>query len=309
MDLLTKKDPQRSFGFPNARVIGIVSAIILILNIIIRTTLVRISGQEVGVVVTPGGVSSEVLTTGWHFVPPWYKVFEMDKTVWVYTFSNSSDSDHVKPQSEMMWVATKDGIKIGLSMSVSWRIDSDQAYWIFQNVVAEGANGKYQWIEDNVIRAKAKSAAAAIVCEYSPIEVYGPKRAEIQEKIYDMVKTELAKYKILVQQIDIRDIYYSAEYEKAINEKKLAEQEVLRLQQVTAQKEEQLKQSKIDKDITIQEAEGRAKALQIEGQSIAQNPRIIQLKWIEAWEAGGSQVPQFIGGGQGTQFLMQLPNQ
>jgi regulator of protease activity HflC (stomatin/prohibitin superfamily) len=98
------------------------------------------------------------------------------------------------------------------------------------------------------------------------------------------LKDELNYYHLLLEQVDIREVFYSPEYETSINAKKLAEQEVLRLIEVTKQKTEQLKQAEIDKNIAIQRAEGESRALQIKGQSISNNPKIIQLEWINKWD-------------------------
>ena len=76
--------------------------------------------------------------------------------------------------------------------------------------------------------------------------------------------------------------------------------------QVTRQKEEELKQAQINKNIAIEQAEGEAKALQIKGQSIASNPKIIELEWIQAWKQGGSQVPSVITGNGGQMFMMNI---
>ncbi len=97
---------------------------------------------------------------------------------------------------------------------------------------------------------------------------------------------------------------YNAGYEKAINDKKLAEQEALRLVEVTKQKEEQLKQAEIDKNIAIQKAEGEAKALQIKGASLSANPKMIQLEWINKWD--GKLPTYLMGNGQGV--ILSLPN-
>lgn len=102
----------------------------------------------------------------------------------------------------------------------------------------------------------------------------------------------------------MREVYYNPEYEKAINNKKLAEQEALRLVEVTKQKEEQLKQAEIEKNIAIQKAEGEAKALQIKGSSINANPKIIQLDWINKWDG---KLPVYqLGSSQG--IIMNLPS-
>lgn len=74
--------------------------------------------------------------------------------------------------------------------------------------------------------------------------------------------------------------------------------------EVTKQKQEQLKQASINKDIAIQQAEGEAKALKIKGTSIAENPKIIELEWITKWD--GALPTYMMGSGQG--IMLNLNN-
>lgn len=256
-----------------------------LIGFLLLSTIVRIGAQEVGVVVTPGGVRNEEIHTGWHIIMPWCDVHKMDKTVWVYTCAQSSKEGN-KANQDAIWAPTKDGIKMGLDVSVSWRITPSEASWIYQNVTENdgGNSGRYIWLEENVIRAKLKSSLALVVSNYNPIEVYSNKRQEIQDEVKAKLAKEVSIYFLIIDNVDIREVYYNKEYETAINQKKLAEQEALRLVEVTKQKTEQLKQAEIDKNIAIQKAEGEAKALQIKGTSINQNPKIIQLEWIDKWD-------------------------
>ena len=275
--------------FPKHSLVLIVGVIGLLLSSLI----VKVDAQQVGVKVTPSGVDDQELHTGWHIVAPWSNVYKMDKTVWVYTCVDAKN-EGAKANADAIWAPTKDGIKMGFDVSVSWRIIPDEASWIYQNVTNEtGKNGRYHWLEENVIRAKLKSALALTVSNYSPIEVYSVKREEIQARVLERMKEEIKTYKISINQIDIREVYYNKEYEQAINNKKLAEQEALRLIEVTKQKKEKLLQSKIDKDIAIQYAEGEAKALQIKGNAINANPKIIKLEWINKWNG---QLPTYMMG-------------
>ncbi len=269
------------------------SLIIGLIGFAVFSLIVKVDAQQVGVKVTPTGVDSEELLTGWHIIPPWDNVYKMDKTVWVYTCADA-ENEGAKANADAIWAPTKDGIKMGFDVSVFWRIVPEEASWIYQNVTNEtGKNGRYHWLEENVIRAKLKSALALTVSNYSPIEVYSIKREEIQSHVLDRMKEEIKSYRISINQIDIREVYYNKEYEQAINNKKLAEQEALRLIEVTKQKQEKLLQSKIDKDIAIQYAEGEAKALQIKGNAINANPKIIKLEWINKWDG---QLPTYMMG-------------
>jgi regulator of protease activity HflC (stomatin/prohibitin superfamily) len=152
----------------------------------------KVGPQDVGVLVTPKGVSEMELHTGWHIVMPWCDVHMMDKTVWVYTCANAQQ-EGAKPNADAIWSPTKDGIKMGLDVSVSWKIIPDEASWIYQNVTENdgGNTGRYIWLEDNIIRTKLKSALALTVSNYNPIEVYSTKRQEIQDEVIKRMKVEV----------------------------------------------------------------------------------------------------------------------
>jgi regulator of protease activity HflC (stomatin/prohibitin superfamily) len=281
---------------------SLISGILLVITLSI---IVQITAQEVGVVVTPRGVRSEELHTGWHIVMPWNDVFRMDKTVWVYTCATATN-EGAKPNADAVWAPTKDGIKMGFDVSVSWRIDATEASWIYSNVSENdgGDDGRYLWLEENVIRPKLKSSLALTVSNFTPIEVYSTKRQEIQDEVIKRIRQEIGPFKLILEQVDLREVYYNVEYEKAINDKKLAEQEALRLFEVTKQQEELKKQEAIKKDIAILKAEGESRALQIKGQAISNNPKIIELEWINKWNG---QLPTYMmGSGQG--IMLNLPN-
>lgn len=289
---------RKSNLFPKSSIT--VGALVFIITILI----VRIGAQDVGVVVTPSGVKSEVLHTGWHIVMPYNSVFIMDKTVWVYTCSHNPKEGQ-KADADAIWSPTKDGIKMGFDVSVSWKIIPDEANWIYSNVSENdgGNSGRYLWLEENVIRPKLKSALALTVSNYTPIEVYSTKRQLIQDEIISRMRAEVKQYKLVIDQVDLREVFYSPEFEKSINEKKLAEQAYLTLIEVTKQKEELLKQAEINKNIAIQLAEGEAKALQIKGTSIASNPKIIELEWINKWD--GALPTYMMGNGQEIMLNMK----
>ena len=293
--------------FPDSPAFLIVGLSVFIISLFIAI----IPAQECGVVITPSGVKHESYKTGWHIIMPWYKVEKMDKTVQVYTCASlgsqysaddtdfrMTDAKRNSVQGTTIWAPTIDGIKMGFAVSASWRIDPEYAWWIYDNVseLDDSSNGRFLWLEENVIKAKLKSSLALTASKYTPIEVYSNKREEIQELTYEKMKKDIESYHLILEQIDIREVYYNEAYENAINQKKLEEQKALTLIEVTKQKEELLKQAEIDKNIDITKAEAEANALQIKGQSISNNPRIVELEWINKWNG---QLPTYmLGNGQ-----------
>jgi len=289
---------------PANNIIGIVAAIAFAAIIFFWSFVYNVGPQEVGVVKTPNGVKTVALTTGWHLIAPWQNVYPMDKTVWVYTFSNKKTEGNT-PDEDAIWAPTSEGIKMGFDMSVSWRIDPAFASWIYQNIADAdgGPNGRYKWIENNIIRAKTKSVFALTASKYTPIQCYSTGRIKIQEEVERSLRTELTKLHIILDQVDIREVFYDPGYEGELKNKKIQEQKALTLLEVTKQQNELLTQERIKKDIVIQTAEGEAKALQIKGEAIRQNPAVIQLNWIEKWDGA---LPTYMLGSN-TNMMMSMP--
>jgi regulator of protease activity HflC (stomatin/prohibitin superfamily) len=301
--VLPKVNPENKL--PAGGKVLIFSLIGLILFSIVSMTLYKITAQEVGVVITPKGVQHTPITTGWNFVAPWSNVKRMDKTVWVYTLVSKS-KEGAKVEDDAIWAPTADGIKMGFDISVNWRINPDEAAWVYSNIVSDQAiDGRYHWIEDNIIRPAIKSVMAQTVSNFTPIECYSDKRIVIQEKVQAVLKKELTTNRLIVDVVQIREVHYSPQYEASINEKKLAEQKVLTLVQITRQQEELLKQATINKNIAIEKAEGEAKSLLIKGEAINKNPQIISLEWIAKWD-GVLPIYQ-MGGGSTPNVLISMP--
>lgn len=301
--------PPTPFRMQGTVIVGAISGIVFLAFILFWNFIVQIDGQSVGVVTTPAGVKDDALHTGWRVVMPWWDVHKMDKTVWVYTCARETQEGS-KKNDDAIWAPTSEGIKMGFDISASWRIDPNQAPWIYQNVTPQDGlreESRYIWLEENVIRTKLKSSLALTVSEYTPIQTYSSKRQEIQDNVLEKMKDDLKSWRIILDQVDIREVYYDPEYEAEIKNKKVQEQKALTLIEVTKQKNELLTQAEIDKNIAIQNAMGEAEALRIKGESINKNPKIITLEWIDAWKSGGAQVPKYLGSGnEGNMFMLNL---
>jgi len=215
----------------------------------------------------------------------------MDKSEWVLNTSNP--------------VSTKDGMNMTLVTNISWKIDEKQADVIYTTMCGEDEsdnsnNSKYTWIEDNILSKTSYSILNMEVMKYTPIEVYSDKKFVIQEEVKKKLASELKKKNLILISFQITAVQYPEEFAKALLNKKLAQEEALKLCEVTKQREELLKQAKIEKDIAIQLAEGEAKALQIKGSSISSNPKIIELQWIEKWNG---QLPTYMLGNNTTSMM------
>ena len=206
--------------------------LIPVIYLAISSFLTIIPAQECGVVITPSGVKQHTYYTGWHLILPWYNVQTMDKTEQVYTCAKRTEVSRSDPdyksykadatQAETVWTPTIDGIKMGFDISASWRIDPEYAWWIYDNVSETDGkeNGRFYWLEENVIKPKLKSALALTTSKYTPIQVYSTSREEIQAYVLERMKKDIQSYHLILDQIDIREVYYNNEYETAIRRAK-----------------------------------------------------------------------------------------
>lgn len=301
-----QKQTRNPFLLPAPKIIGI-SAIVTIVGILFFWMMVVVVGpQEVAVVKTPSGVKDVALTTGWHIIMPWWETEPMDKTVWVYTFSSRKTEGQI-PNDDAIWAPTSEGIKMGFDMSVSWRIDPNYAPWIYQNISEAdgGPDSRYLWIEHNIIRAKTKSVFALTVSKYTPIECYSTGRIKIQAEVEKSLRAEISKLHLILDQVDIREVFYDPGYENEIKNKKIQEQKYLTLTEITKQKNEELIQARINKDIAIEKAKGESEALRIKGNAINQNPKVVELNMIEKWN-GALPSTLINGSGSNSNILLQL---
>lgn len=82
------------------------------------------------------------------------------------------------------------------------------------------------------------------------------------------------------------NIDFDDEFETAIKEKQVAEQNALKAKNVTIQIEEQAKQTKI-------KAEAEAEAIRIKANALEKNPKLVEYEAVQKWDG---KLPEYTGG-------------
>lgn len=300
----------------SAKGIGSTVVVVLVIAVILSTLgagLVYVESTERGVVRTirAGGVRPDALEPGLHWIVP---VVEQVVTYSIanqtYTMSAVSQEGQVQGDDSIR-ARTKDGQEVIIDASVIYQVDPKKVvplHIVWQN--------RY---EDGFVRPEARGIIRDAVSQYGVEEVVSTKRAEIVQIISDELDRSLAENNLRLLDFVLRDIHFSEGYAAAVEQKQIAEQQAQQARLTVEQKKQeaeqarQVAQGQADAAVIaaqgaaeaqIIQADAQAKANELIGQSLQENPEILQYQYILKLAPGVQTI--FIP--SGNQFILPLPN-
>jgi regulator of protease activity HflC (stomatin/prohibitin superfamily) len=263
---------------PKPRTIGLF-LILFIIFVILWGTFVIVPAGNRGVVLWWGSVEQRVMSEGLNFkVPIAERVIKVDVRVQPHPFKEIDAS-------------SKEYQMVKMTGMMNFHIDPAYVNDLYQKVGLDFA--------DKVIDPAFNDFVKEVVPTY-PIGEILPKREEIRKRAMGKLGENLARYHIIVDDIYFANIRFSAEYEKAIEAKQVAQQQVETQRQVLGQREIEAQQK-------VATAKGEAESIQVVAQGQAKandalsrsiSPILVQYKSIEKWngilpQVSGGAVPFF----------------
>lgn len=195
---------------------------------------------------------------------------------------------------------TSDGQPVGLELSVVYRLDDANVWRLHEEI---GPN----YVE-KILRPSIRETVRTVVSRYSVIELFSsnwidiartrgfdlndkPKDGElvgrelVQMDMEITLKNKLKDKYLIVDTLLLRNVKFSEEYRQAIERKQIAQQEAERMKYVL-EKAEKEKEEKViiaegDKQAAIIRAEGEARAITLKGDSLKQNPAVINYEYVQ----------------------------
>lgn len=263
---------------------------LLLLFVALGST-VTVPQGSVGVVFDKfhGGVQPEVLREGWHLKVPFTQTIT-SYPVSLRTYSEIGLGEGTNPDKpELVSLPTKGGQHIDQQMSMTYSVDPAMAAKVFDKF--QGAS--IETIETDFIRRNVQSVATNITGTYDLMDVLGPKKLEIQNRIQDEVKARLSPFGFILSQINLGYAVPPAAIEAALQSKMQAEQGADAAKYA-------LQKAEMDARSKIAAAEGEAKANALVRQQLS--PEFLEfkglevrLKAVEKWD--GKLPDQMIPGG------------
>ena len=231
----------------------IISIIILVFLILMSASVTTINSGEVGIRVRFGKVIEKRAQEGINFTIPFIeKIEKMNVKVQKTEVKTSSSS--------------KDLQEVDMSIAVNYKIDNDKAIELYKTV----GTGYVEVVLEPAIEESIK----AVTSKYTAEELI-TNRSEVSQKCMEELSKKVEKYGLNVNDFNITNFSFSDEFERAIEEKQVAEQKVL-----TAKQE--LEKEKIEAEKKIVAAEAEKKSNELKQKTLTDN--IIKEKFIEKWD-------------------------
>jgi regulator of protease activity HflC (stomatin/prohibitin superfamily) len=218
------------------------------------------------------GTLPGTLYPGVHFVMPLIEdVALFDTRDQVFTTGSLEDGKaaaaNVSGKSQLLDVQAKEGLTLGLAITVRYRLDPKRLDYVQSNLPHP--------VEKEIVPPTVASVWRELVPNYTVRDVFSAKREEVRARATGMITQKLAGDGIVVKEVMLRDIQLPEEYAKGLETLLLKEQENDRMGVETELKQKQVRIAELDAEATkvqqIKQAEGEAQVhvLQAKGESDA----------------------------------------
>lgn len=258
--------PQKNNGVKAVINLVVLGLVVVILGM---NSFATVQYGHVGLYKTFGKLSDNVLAPGVHFRIPFVQT-----VIQVNTQVTKSEADTSASSKDLQPVSTH--------VAVNYSVNKEAVYHLMNNI-----GGAY----DSIIIAPAIQEIVKEVTAKYPAEDLIAKRDVVANEVSDLLTKRLAKYDLIVNDINIVNFKFSDAFNQSIEAKQVAQQQALKA-------ENDLKRVEIEAKQKIAQAQAEAESLKLKKQEIT--PDLVQLKQIEvqekALEKWDGRLPSVTGG-------------
>ena len=176
-------------------------------------------------------------------------------------------SENPKQKGDLLTVQAREGLNIGLAVSVRYRLDPKRLDSIHTNLP--------QPVGEQVVAPVVATIYRQLAPNYITREIFATKREELRATAAEAITSRLASDGIVVREVLLRDLQLPAEYAKGLEGLLLKEQENERLgtEQEIKQKEVRIAELEAEaqkaRDVKQAEAQAQVRVLQAKGEADA----------------------------------------
>ncbi len=248
-----KKVRQNNLTFRSVANLSAVAAVVFAVIALLQC-FTTIPAGHVGVVNFFGVVSERTLPNGINFVNPLANVIKF--------------SIQTKEHKETMQVLSREGLSIGLEISVLYRLNPDSAARVYQTILG----GDYETI---VLVPQFRSISRSVTASMQASALYSTERERLGAAIQEELAKAVSPRGIIVETTPLRNVALPSQLTEAIEQKQRADQESQRMEFILTKERQEADRKRI-------EAKGIADFQTIVAAGISE--QLLRWKGIEATE-------------------------
>src|SRR5215472_7548965 len=232
-----------------------------------------------GIVVVPSGMAgvrvsqtkgtlAGTLYPGIHFVTPLAEsvaLFDTRDQLFTTGMREQADKVSASQKSESLAVQAKEGLTLGLAITVRYRLDPRRLDYIQANLP--------QPVEKEIVPAVVASAWRELVPNYTVRDVFAARREEVRRRAAEVISGKLGADGILVKEVVLRDIQLPPEYAKGLENLLLKEQESDRMAVEVEIRQKMVRTAELEAEAErvrrVKQAEGEAQIVVISAKAQA----------------------------------------
>ncbi|GCE16152.1 prohibitin family protein [Tengunoibacter tsumagoiensis] len=199
-------------------------------------------------VVTKFGAVNRVVTPGFILKLPFVES--------VYSMETRTQKEQVEALA-----ASKDLQQVTSTIALNYHLRGEKAVDVYQNIGADYV--------DRIIAPAAQEAFKSTTSQFTASDLIG-KREEVKQIAYTELKNRLGKYDIIMDDLNIVNFSFSQEFNAAIEQKTIAEQNKEKAQ--------------IEAQTALIQAQGQADAQKALKDSGSLTPEYLQFLAIQKWD-------------------------
>lgn len=247
------------------------SLVLIVIATALQCFVVVSAGTRVVVFNSLSGLKPDPLNEGLHLLLPVIETpIAYDIRTQTYTMA-SQRSEGVIQGDDALKVLSADGQEIALDVSVRFRLNPEQVSHLHQTI-----GSTYL---DKVVRPEVRTVMRNELALHRAIAVFSDEREQIQDNVQDQLRQVFNENDLILQNVLLRNVRFSDQFQTAIEQKQIAEQEKERERFLVAK-------AQLEKQRVIILAEGEAKAIQLQGEVLKATPEVIQLDYVRKLAPG-----------------------
>jgi regulator of protease activity HflC (stomatin/prohibitin superfamily) len=239
-------------------------AVLILFAVTSLAPFVLIGAGERGVVLRLGAVEDRIMDEGFHFrIPLVENVVKVD----VKTQKTEVDAPSF----------SKDLQNVDTRIALNFHVDPKHANKLWQEIGRD--------YESRIIAPSIQESVKATTAQFTAAELVA-ERPRVKDEIKRMLEERLGPRYVVVDDFSIVNFAFSDSFEKAIEEKQVAQQNALKA-------ENDLKRIQVEAEQRIAQAKAEAEAIKIQTEALQQNQNLIRLEAVKRWNGV---LPQYVMG-------------